>query len=156
MLIPGGSAAKLHEFIKKKKNKMDSSGSVPPPRGMKSSSSCTEQKSSARWGESWLTFGGEELLDARTSHCAQGVVDIAVSPCADVHALSRFQAQPSFTRVGCSVLSFPLYLRFPTFPTIDVYAAETVKAYPLHTNWSPDFQRNCRLCILTDWRDNWK
>lgn len=63
---------------------------------------------------------------------------------------------PAFTHAGCSVLSFPLYLWFPTFPTIDAYAAETVKAYPLHTNWSPDFQQNCRLCILTDWRDNWK
>lgn len=93
MLTPGGSAAKLHEFIKKTK------WIVPAlflhPVEWNQAAAAQKQESSARWGESWLTFGGDELSDARASHCAQGVVDIAASPCADVHALSRFQAQPS-------------------------------------------------------------
>lgn len=57
--------------------------------------SAQTQELSARWGESWLTFGGDGLSDARAPYCAQGVVDSAASPCADVHALGRFQAQPS-------------------------------------------------------------
>lgn len=153
MLIPGGSAANLHEFIKKTKWIVPAPFLHPAERNQ--AAAAQKQEPSARWGESWLTFGGGWAFRCAGSPLCPGCCGhrcISVCRC----SCSEPLPSPAFARVGCSVLSFPLYLWFPTFPTIDAYAAETVKAYPLHTNWSPDFQRNCRLCILTDWRDNWK